>query len=196
MSQRPVSFFFFFFWLFRATSMAYGGSQARGQIGSCSHQPQPCQIWALSATYTTAHDSAGYFNPLIKARDQTCILTDASQICFHWATWVLPKILILDKPIVKRMECDWVSLPKQPEPEPPQQNKHTFIASSLIKVHLPLQAWCHLSLQISVLPELQLPSSKGIQIAETHFSSSEMGRLCKKKDNSPHLSHWYPKKYT
>ena len=29
-----LSFFFFFFGLFRATLMAYGGSQARGQIGA------------------------------------------------------------------------------------------------------------------------------------------------------------------
>ena len=54
-------FFFFFFCLFafsRAAPAAYGGSQARGRIRSCSHlpipQPQQCWIQAASATYITA----------------------------------------------------------------------------------------------------------------------------------------------
>ena len=50
---EPISFLFFF----RAPSMAYGGSQARGSHQSYSHwptpQPQQCQI----------------LNPLIEARD-------------------------------------------------------------------------------------------------------------------------------
>ena len=50
----------FLFFLYRATSVAYGSSQARGQIGAAAvtHsclQPQQCQIQATSATYTTAH---------------------------------------------------------------------------------------------------------------------------------------------
>ena len=67
--------------LFKATPMAYGGSQARGQNG----------------TYTTAiatpdlshdchlHHSSGQhriLNPLSEARDRTCLLMDASQISF------------------------------------------------------------------------------------------------------------------
>ena len=53
-----------FFFFFRAVSAAYGGSQARGWI------------WAVSATYTTAHGNAGSFNPLSEARDQTRVLMD------------------------------------------------------------------------------------------------------------------------
>ena len=53
----------FLFWLFRATPMAYGGSQARGSNRSYSCQPQPqpqqCQIQAASVTYTTAHSNTG-----------------------------------------------------------------------------------------------------------------------------------------
>ena len=48
-------------------------------------QPQQWQIWAVSATYTTAHWQHWILNPQTKARDQSCVLTDASQVCYHWA---------------------------------------------------------------------------------------------------------------
>ena len=71
--------------------MAHGGSQARGWIGTVAaatatavpdpscicnlyHNSQQCQI----------------LNQLSKAKDQTCILMDASQIHFHWATTGTP----------------------------------------------------------------------------------------------------------
>ena len=50
-----------FCFVFRTTSGAYGGSQARGWISySCwpAPQPQQHQIRAESATYTTAHGKA------------------------------------------------------------------------------------------------------------------------------------------
>ena len=51
----------FFFFLFRAASMAHTDSQARGLNWSCScrpqTQPQPRQIQASSVTYTTAHSN-------------------------------------------------------------------------------------------------------------------------------------------
>jgi len=43
-------------------------------------QPQQHQIQAVSATYTAVHNNARSFNPLSKARDQTCILMDISQV--------------------------------------------------------------------------------------------------------------------
>ena len=49
--MKPVSFFFFF--LFRAETEIYGGSQARGWIGAVA--AQQLGIWTLSVTYTTAH---------------------------------------------------------------------------------------------------------------------------------------------
>ena len=53
-----------FFCLFRATPVAYGGSQARGSNWSysCWPTPQPQQrhIWATSVTYTIAHSNAGF----------------------------------------------------------------------------------------------------------------------------------------
>ena len=74
----PVSFFaVFLFLLFRAILAAYGGSQARGQIGAAAAVlPQPQQHWIL--------------NPLNKARDQTCNLIVPSWICFCCAMMGTP----------------------------------------------------------------------------------------------------------
>ena len=51
-----------FFYLFRATPTAYGGSQARGLIGAVAAKtrPEPQQLGtrAASATYTSAHSNA------------------------------------------------------------------------------------------------------------------------------------------
>ena len=74
MMASQVNFFSFFlfsfcFCLFRAAPMAYGGSQAGGQIGATAaglhHSSQQCWI----------------FNPLSKARDQTQVLMVASLVC-------------------------------------------------------------------------------------------------------------------
>ena len=43
-------------------------------------RPQQCRIQATSETYTAAHGNTWYFNPLSKARDQTCILMDTSRV--------------------------------------------------------------------------------------------------------------------
>ena len=43
-------------------------------------QPQQCQIEATSATYAAACGNPRSFNPLIEARDQTCIFMDTSWI--------------------------------------------------------------------------------------------------------------------
>ena len=58
---HEVSFFFFSF--FTATPASYGCSQARESNWNYSclpaPQPQPCQMWAESATCTTAHGTMG-----------------------------------------------------------------------------------------------------------------------------------------
>ena len=62
--------FFFFFGLFRATPMAYGSFQARGQIGaitvSLHHSLWQCRI----------------LNPLSEAREGTCTLKDIGSFCY------------------------------------------------------------------------------------------------------------------
>ena len=74
-------FFFFFFLLFRATFVAYGGSQARGQIRAAAvsphHKQDPSQVCDLH------HPSQQCWmpNPLSKARDQTHISMDTSRAC-------------------------------------------------------------------------------------------------------------------
>ena len=71
------------FGLFRAVPAAYGGSQARGPIGAVaaghSHVGDPSHVCNLH------HSSQQHqiLNTLSKARDQTCVLMDASHICFH-----------------------------------------------------------------------------------------------------------------
>ena len=63
----------------RAASAAYGCSQARGLIGAVAAkpmpEPQPHEIRAVSATYTTAHRQRRILNPLSEARDRTRNLT-------------------------------------------------------------------------------------------------------------------------
>ena len=53
-----------FFFLFRATTEAYGSSRDRGRVGAAAAahaQPQQRGIQALSETYNTAHSNAGSF---------------------------------------------------------------------------------------------------------------------------------------
>ena len=67
-------YFILFYFGFRATLVAYGGSQARGSnwSHSCQPKPQPPQRWIL--------------NPLSEARDPTSNLTVPGQIRFCCAT--------------------------------------------------------------------------------------------------------------
>ena len=88
--QFNETFIYLFVCLFRAAPAAYGGSQARGSNWNCK---------LPAYTTTTApqdpscvcdlHHSSWQcriLNPRSKARDQTCVLMDASQIRFCWAT--------------------------------------------------------------------------------------------------------------
>ena len=78
--------FLFLLCLFRNTPKAYGGSQARGQIGavaaslchSHSNSRSKPHLQPTPQLMTTLNP----FHPLSAARDRTCILVDASQICF------------------------------------------------------------------------------------------------------------------
>ena len=76
-----TSFFFFFFCLFRAAPMAYGGSQARGPIGagasSLHHSHGSVGSKPHSVTYTC---SSQILHPLSETRDRTLVLMDASRV--------------------------------------------------------------------------------------------------------------------
>ena len=69
--------------LFLVEPLAYGGSQARGQIGAtaviyttATAMPDPSRVCHLH------HSSwqCRILNPLRKARDQNCVLMDTSQV--------------------------------------------------------------------------------------------------------------------
>ena len=84
--------FLSFFWggvFFKATPSAYGSCQARGQIEAAadglrqSHSNEGSELH-LGLT------PRWILNPLSKARDQTCVLMDASQIHFCCATMGTP----------------------------------------------------------------------------------------------------------
>ena len=70
---------FWFFCLFRAAPTAYEGSQARGP------EPQQQEIWAASATYTTAHGNASstpWTRPGIEPASSWMLVGFTN----HWAT--------------------------------------------------------------------------------------------------------------
>ena len=54
-------------------------------------------MWDLSLICSLHHSLGqhGILNPLSKARDWTCVLMDASQIRFHWATMGTPLIFFI-----------------------------------------------------------------------------------------------------
>ena len=80
--------------LFRAATEAYGSPQARGQIGAVASDLHHSHSNAadLSCLCDLQYNSrqCWILNPLSKARDRTCILMAADQICFHWATTGTP----------------------------------------------------------------------------------------------------------
>ena len=62
--------FFFFFCYFKATFVAYGGSQAMSWVGATAaglcHSQQKFRIWAKFVTYATAHGNAGSLTHLAR----------------------------------------------------------------------------------------------------------------------------------
>ena len=78
---------FFLFCFFRATPVAYEGSQARGRSGATAIATSD-----LSHVCNLHHNSQQRWilNPLIEARDQTCNLMVASRIRFCCTTMGTP----------------------------------------------------------------------------------------------------------
>ena len=89
--QRKGRFsFYIYMCLLQVITVAYGSSQAKGQIGAA----QQLRIWAMSSVYTTAHSNTGSFNPLNEARDRPCILMVTRQVRYHWAKTGTPILLV------------------------------------------------------------------------------------------------------
>ena len=88
----------FFLSLFRATPAAHGGSQARSWIGATAASLCHSHSYARSEPRWQSVPqvmATPYPYPLIEARDQTCILMDASHIHFCGAMTGAPKFLYL-----------------------------------------------------------------------------------------------------
>ena len=75
----------YFILFFRVTPVAYGNSQARGQIWAVATQQRSC-------VYNLYHNSWQHqiLNPLSKARDWTEVLMDTSWVHYPWATMETP----------------------------------------------------------------------------------------------------------
>ena len=83
---------FFFFNLFRAAPMTYGGSQARGWIGA-------------NAAYTTAHDNAGSLTHWVRPGIESASSWILVGFVPSWATAGAPGLLILMR--VKGSSFHW-----------------------------------------------------------------------------------------
>ena len=88
--------FFCLFGLFRARSVASGGSHARGRIGatySCRPTPQPQQCWIRAAAHSNARSPTHRVRPGIQP---TLMVT--SWIRFRCAAMGIPHAVILIRP--------------------------------------------------------------------------------------------------
>ena len=87
--------FIYLFCLFRATPAACGGSQVRGRTGATATTATATPD--LSCVYDLHHSSWQHriLNPLSKARDQTCILMDTSQVHYRWARMGTPCVFYI-----------------------------------------------------------------------------------------------------
>ena len=93
-------FSFFFSFLFRTAPTEYGGSQAGGPIRAVAAGLQTATAMQDPSCICDLHHSSQkcqILNPLSGARDQTCVLMNASQLCFCWATMGTPGIKAVDK---------------------------------------------------------------------------------------------------
>uniref|UniRef100_A0A8D1KYM2 Catenin alpha-3 n=1 Tax=Sus scrofa TaxID=9823 RepID=A0A8D1KYM2_PIG len=81
-----IPFSFFFFLLFRPAPVAYGNSQARGQIGATAAGLHHSHSNARSSCICDLHHNSQQLqilNPLSEARDRTCVLMDNRFISTH-----------------------------------------------------------------------------------------------------------------
>ena len=82
-------FLFLFFVISRAAPTAYGGFQAWGLVRAVP-EPQPGQIWAGSATYTTAHGNAGCLTHWVRPGIECATSLFLVRVVNHWAMTGVP----------------------------------------------------------------------------------------------------------
>ena len=97
--KRAPEFYYYYYYFgsFRAAPVAYGDSQARGWIGAAtaglhrSHSNVGAKPRLWPTPQLTAMPDP---SPTSEAGYRTCILMDASQICFLWAMMGTPAVSI------------------------------------------------------------------------------------------------------
>ena len=149
-------FFSLFFFFFRAAPMAYGDSQARGPIEATAAGLHHSHGNANQSLICHLHHSSRqcWILPLSEARDRTCILMDASQIHFLWATMGTPQVLFFSgfrntSTLIIVFNWEVVRIhDKQPNGlEVPEMTNESPLPSP------PSPAWRHLSRTMYILPE-------------------------------------------
>ena len=85
--------FIYLFHLFKAAPAAYGISQARGPIRAAAARAAARATREPSHVCDLCYSSQQHWilNPLTKARDQTHVLMDTGQFCYHLATMGTPQ---------------------------------------------------------------------------------------------------------
>ena len=81
--------------LFRATPLAYGSSQARGQVGAAAASLCHSHSNAESKQVCNLHhisQQCWILNPLSKNRDRTRVLMDTSWVHYPWAMMGTPNL--------------------------------------------------------------------------------------------------------
>ena len=91
--------FFFFFLVFMAVPLAHWSSQGRGWIGAaaaCLYHNHSNMGSELHLVTHTTHISQQYqiLKPLIRAREQTHILMDTSEFCYHLNIMGIPCLCV------------------------------------------------------------------------------------------------------
>ena len=89
---------FFFFFLFRATPVAYGGSQARGPVrataASLHHKHSNTMYLTCDCHLHHSSQKCQFLNPLSETRGWNCNLIVPNQICFCCVTTGTPKLVM------------------------------------------------------------------------------------------------------
>ena len=81
--QKRFIFFFLFFFFFRATLLGYENSQASGKMGAAAGSHSHSHTRSKPRLGPTLQLTAMLDpNSLCKARDQTHVLMDTSQVCY------------------------------------------------------------------------------------------------------------------
>ena len=119
-NRLEVFFFFFFFFFFVFLGLppwAYGGSHARGPVGAVAtslHHRQQCQIWAVSAAYTTDHgntrSSTHWARPGIEPSSSWMLVRFVN--C--WATTGTPEWRYLNENVLLKLTPDFLVADRTP----------------------------------------------------------------------------------